>query len=46
MPFMRGVSPIRYTLKYLEAGKIIFKEGIQIFAVNYNITGNHHKGAR
>lgn len=46
MPFMKGVSPIRYTLKYLEAGKLIFKEGIQIFAINYNLYGHHHKGAR
>lgn len=46
MPFMKGVSPIRYTLKYLEAGKLIFREGIQIFAINYNLYGDHHKGAR
>ena len=46
MPFMKGISPIRYTLKYLKAGKIIFKEGIQIFSINYNIAGDHHKGAR
>nr|CAD7458435.1 unnamed protein product [Timema tahoe]CAD7598027.1 unnamed protein product [Timema genevievae] len=46
MPFMKGKAPIRRTLKYLEAGKIVFKERVKIFTVNYNTFGEHHQGAR
>ncbi|KAG8229725.1 hypothetical protein J437_LFUL007900 [Ladona fulva] len=46
MPFMKGNAPIRRTLKYLEAGKLVFKEGVKIFSINYNTSGPHHKGAR
>ena len=46
MPFMKGPSPIRRTLKYLEAGKLILKDKISIFLVNYNTDGDHHAGAR
>ncbi|KAF3425656.1 hypothetical protein E2986_07342 [Frieseomelitta varia] len=45
MPFMIGRAPIRRTLNYLNAGKLILKDEIQIFSVNYNIHGDHHKGA-
>ncbi|KOX71749.1 putative 28S ribosomal protein S25, mitochondrial [Melipona quadrifasciata] len=45
MPFMIGRAPIRRTLKYLNAGKIILKDEIQIFSINYNTHGVHHKGA-
>jgi small subunit ribosomal protein S25 len=46
MPFMKGKAPIRRTLKYLEAGSLILKEKVNIFCVNYNVFGDHHKGAR
>lgn len=46
MPFMIGAAPIRRTLKYLNAGKLVLKDGIQIFSVNYNTYGKHHHGAR
>ncbi|EEB11837.1 ribosomal protein S25, putative [Pediculus humanus corporis] len=46
MPFMIGKSPIRRTLKYLEKGKIFFRENVKIFAINYNSLEKHHKGAR
>ena len=46
MPFMIGPAPIRRSLKYLEAGKLILKDGIQIFSVNYNTHGSNHKGTR
>lgn len=46
MPFMIGKAPIRRTLKYLEKGKIVFKNNVKIFSVNYNIQGEHHMGAR
>ncbi|XP_046999710.1 probable 28S ribosomal protein S25, mitochondrial [Schistocerca americana] len=46
MPFMKGRAPIRRTLKYLEAGKLIFKPRVKIFTVNYNTSGDHHQGAR
>ncbi|XP_034230633.1 probable 28S ribosomal protein S25, mitochondrial [Thrips palmi] len=46
MPFMKGAAPVRRTLKYLNAGRIVLKDKIKIFSVNYNTFGDHHKGAR
>ncbi|EDW00296.1 probable 28S ribosomal protein S25, mitochondrial [Drosophila grimshawi] len=46
MPFMKGREPIRRTLKYLNAGKLVLKDKVRIFSVNYNTYGNHHAGAR
>ncbi|CRL01623.1 CLUMA_CG014351, isoform A [Clunio marinus] len=46
MPFMVGKAPIRRTLRYLESGKLVLKDKIKIFSINYNTYGNHHKGAR
>lgn len=46
MPFMLGREPIRRSLKYLNAGKLVLKEEIQIFSINYNTHGSHHKGIR
>lgn len=46
MPFMIGLAPIRRTVKYLDAGKLYFRDRVKIFSVNYNIQGDHHKGAR
>ncbi|KAJ8888677.1 hypothetical protein PR048_008169 [Dryococelus australis] len=46
MPFMKGNAPIRRTLKYLEAGRIVFRDRVKIFTVNYNTRGDHHNGAR
>nr|CAG4636587.1 EOG090X0FQ5 [Eubosmina coregoni]SVE70119.1 EOG090X0FQ5 [Eubosmina coregoni] len=46
MPFLRGTAPIRRTLEYLEKGKLVFKDRIKIFSVNYNIHGENHEGAR
>ncbi|KAJ8929786.1 hypothetical protein NQ314_017488 [Rhamnusium bicolor] len=46
MPFMKGVAPIRRTLKYLEAGRLILKDQIKIFTVNYNVIGKHHAGTK
>lgn len=43
---MKGRAPIRRTLQYLEAGKLILKDQIKILTVNYNIYGDHHRGAR
>ncbi|GLH16373.1 Uncharacterized protein GBIM_20654 [Gryllus bimaculatus] len=45
MPFMKGPAPIRRTLKYLEAGKVILRDRVKIFSVNYNTKGDHHHGA-
>lgn len=45
MPFMIGRNPIRRTLKYLNQGKLYLKNNIQIFSINYNTHGDHHKGA-
>ncbi|XP_034489495.1 probable 28S ribosomal protein S25, mitochondrial [Drosophila innubila] len=46
MPFMKGREPIRRTLQYLKAGRLVLKDRIRIFSVNYNTYGNHHAGAR
>lgn len=46
MPFMKGRAPIRRTLKYLESGRLVLKDKIKIFSVNYNTYGEHHDGAR
>lgn len=46
MPFMKGVSPVRRTLKYLKAGNLMLKSRVRIVSVNYNPCGEHHRGAR
>jgi len=46
MPFMKGQAPIRRTLRYLDAGKLVLKDEIKIFTVNYNVHGKHHEGAK
>lgn len=43
---MKGKAPIRRTLEYLSAGKLVLKERVKIFSVNYNTFGDHHDGAR
>lgn len=45
MPFMKGRAPIRRTLEYLNAGKLVLKDKIKIFSVAYNITGQNNTGA-
>lgn len=46
MPFMKGKAPVRRTLKYLESGKLVLKDKIKIFSINYNDIGQHHQGAK
>ncbi|XP_038219472.1 probable 28S ribosomal protein S25, mitochondrial [Zerene cesonia] len=46
MPFMKGRAPIRRTLNYLNAGKLVLKEKIKIFSVAYNIFGQNNTGAK
>ncbi|XP_072934112.1 small ribosomal subunit protein mS25 [Epargyreus clarus] len=46
MPFMKGRAPIRRTLDYLNAGKLVFKDKIKIFSVAYNIIGKNNTGAK
>lgn len=43
---MIGKAPIRRTLQYLERGKIVFRETVKVFSVNYNMKSEHHSGAR
>lgn len=43
---MKGAAPIRRTVQYLEAGKIVFKDRVQIFSVHYNTLGENHRGTR
>ncbi|XP_073828599.1 mitochondrial ribosomal protein S25 [Musca autumnalis] len=46
MSFMKGRAPIRRTLEYLNAGRLVLKDKVEIFSVNYNTYGEHHDGAR
>ena len=48
MPWMKGVAPIRRTVKYLNASPLIFKPRVKIMMINFNDkeTDKHHEGAR
>ncbi|CAO1358047.1 unnamed protein product [Diamesa hyperborea] len=46
MSFMKGKFPIRRTLNYLDAGKLVLKDKIKIISINYNTFGEHHQGAK
>lgn len=46
MPFMIGREPIRRTVKYLESGKLVLKNSIQILSLHYNTHGENHRGMR
>lgn len=46
MPFMKGPAPIRRTIKYLEAGRLVLKDQIKILTVNYNVIGSNHAGTK
>lgn len=43
---MKGAAPIRRTIQYLEAGKIVFKDRIKIVSIHYNTLGENHRGTR
>jgi small subunit ribosomal protein S25 len=47
---MKGKEPIRRTIKYLESGRIVLKDQIKIFSVNYNVghgfKNKIHEGAQ
>lgn len=46
MPFMKGRAPIRRTINYLNYGKLVLKNEIKVFCINYNLNGAHHAGAK
>lgn len=46
MPFMIGREPVRRTVKYLEAGKLVLKNSIQVFLINFNYRGENHEGIK
>lgn len=46
MPFMIGPAPIRRTLGYLKAGRLVLKDKIQIFSINYANKGKHNDGMK
>ena len=46
MPFMRGVAPIRRTLRYLQKGDIVLKDSVHIVSINYNTGAENHVGLR
>lgn len=37
MPFQLGPHSIRNTVKYLEAGSLVFKERVKVMTVYYNV---------
>lgn len=37
MPLLEGVSPIRRTLPYLQAGKLVFKDRVKVMTLNYRV---------
>jgi hypothetical protein len=41
MPFMFGPSPIRRTIPYLSAGKLLFRERVKIMEIHYNMFWKH-----
>lgn len=46
---MKGPAPVRRTIKYLESGRLVLREKIKIFSINYNTKAEgmeHHSGAR
>ena len=43
---MRGPAPIRRTIEYLERNKLVLKDRVKIFSINYNTKGDNHEGAR
>lgn len=43
---MKGREPVRRTLQYLSSGRLVLKDKIKIFSLNYNTYGKHHEGAR
>ena len=43
---MKGRAPIRRTLNYLNAGRLVLKDKIKIFSVAYNINGQNNLGAK
>ena len=42
MPFKLGHAPIRRSLKYLDAGRLVFREKVKVMTVNLN----EYEGAR
>ncbi|PVD25136.1 hypothetical protein C0Q70_15634 [Pomacea canaliculata] len=42
---MKGQSPVRYTLRYLEQGKLMLKNNVRIITVNYNTGHKPSRGA-
>ncbi|XP_067145284.1 small ribosomal subunit protein mS25 [Centruroides vittatus] len=46
MPFKIGPAPIRRTLQYLQKGRLVFKDRVKIFSINFNADGDLHRGAR
>lgn len=43
---MKGRAPVRRTIKYLEAGRLVLKDKIKIISINYNDIGENHQGAK
>ncbi len=45
MPFKLGPQPIRRSLKYLEAGSLVFKDRVKVMTLNYNVDEFAHQMA-
>lgn len=42
MPILTGAAPIRRTLQYLDAGRLIFKDRVKIVEIHYNMFWRHY----
>ncbi|XP_045472389.1 probable 28S ribosomal protein S25, mitochondrial [Harmonia axyridis] len=46
MPFMKGRAPVRRTLQYLEAGRLVLKDQIKIMTINYGLNSKNNGGTK
>ena len=44
MPFMKGIAPVRRTVKYLEKGLLEFKDSVRVVTFHYNKDQSTSKG--
>ena len=44
MPFMKGIAPVRRTVRYLEKGLLEFKDSVRVVTFHYNKDQSTSKG--
>lgn len=43
---MKGRAPIRRTIQYLEAGRLVLKDQIKILMINYHLNSKNNAGTK